>query len=417
MDEPGTADREDARDAAIAAAAGLRVILSMSHLSIASGGLAESVPGLAEALRAIGIDARIVGLRDDRAGTAPGFAAPHVHALPPTGPRGFGYGRGVASTVAELKPDVIDTQHLWMYPSLVALRQHRRTGVPLVITPRGMLDPWSARRRTWKKRLARWAFEDAHMASAACFRALNAGEAEAIRAYGIDREICVVPNGIDLPDTTIAPPEDGQRTLLFLGRLDPKKGIAELLTAWVAARAAGELSDWRLEVAGAGEPAFERQLRQMLPGGDGAGAGVHFLGDLRGAEKANAFRRASAFVLPSHGEGLPMSVLEAWSNGRAVFVTDACNLPEAFPAGAAARIVPDAAALADTLPQLLASPPERLAAMGAAGRDLVRERFSRGRMARDMARVYAWVAGRGPRPEDLMHPSPSGHGPGAGDAV
>lgn len=382
--------------------AGLRIVLGMSHLSRRSGGLSESVPLLADALRAAGADARIVGVADGPEADMGAFAGARTLALPPLGPRAFGAARGFAAALDRLAPDVIDTQHLWMHPSLAALGRHRRAGTPLVITPRGMLDPWAVARSRLKKRLVRLLFEDAHLAAARCLRALNPREAEGFRAFGYRGPVVVVPNAVALPDAAAPLPAGGPRVLLFLGRIDPKKGIAELVEAWARCAAGGATAGWRLQITGEGSAGYREQVAARVPRALLDSGEVAFTGDLRGPAKAAAFRGASAFVLPSYSEGLPMSVLEAWSHGRAVLTTEASNLPEGFAAGAAIRIETDPEALAASLHALFRTAPADLAAMGARGRALAEARFSAGSMARDMLRVYRWAAGQGPAPDDLM---------------
>ena len=52
----------------------------------------------------------------------------------------------------------------------------------------------------WKKRIAALLYENQHLRGAACLRALSEAEAQSIRSYGLRNPICVIPNGVDLPD-------------------------------------------------------------------------------------------------------------------------------------------------------------------------------------------------------------------------
>jgi poly(glycerol-phosphate) alpha-glucosyltransferase len=88
-----------------------------------------------------------------------------------------------------------------------------------------------------------------------------------------------------------------------------------------------------------------------------------------------------------------MAVLEAWSYGLPVAITDGCNLPIGFERGAAVRIDADADGIADVLPRLLSRTDSELAEIGMAGRRLVEDTFTWNRVARDMAAVYRWVLG------------------------
>jgi glycosyltransferase involved in cell wall biosynthesis len=111
-----------------------------------------------------------------------------------------------------------------------------------------------------------------------------------------------------------------------------------------------------------------------------------------------AFRNAAGFILPSYSEGLPMTVLEAWSRGLPVLMTAECNLAEGFTAGAALPIKTEPHAMANSLVEFLAMSDGERRAMGAAGRRLVENRFSWARVATEMHAVYKWVLGSGPRP-------------------
>ncbi len=122
---------------------------------------------------------------------------------------------------------------------VVAVSGYRaRTRSPTVISPRGMLDPWALQNSAWKKRIARLIFEDRNLQGAACLHALNDCEAASMRAFGLGNPIAVIANGVAVPDLGGERPprpacfgSDGRRVLLFLGRIHPKKGLAETLDA------------------------------------------------------------------------------------------------------------------------------------------------------------------------------------------
>ena len=92
-----------------------------------------------------------------------------------------------------------------------------------------------------------------------------------------------------------------------------------------------------------------------------------------------------------------MSVLEAWAYELPVLMTEACNLPEGFAEGAALRIAPAPAQLASDLEKALVFAPERLAAIGSAGRRLVSARFGWEGIARGHTEVYSWMMRGAPR--------------------
>ncbi|MGC4048698.1 MAG: glycosyltransferase [Paludibaculum sp.] len=312
------------------------------------------------------------------------------------GPRAFGYSSGWLRNLEEWRPDLVHVHGIWMYPSVAALNWHRRTKQPYIVSTHGMLDPWAVRNSGWKKRLGALLYEGRHLRRAACLRALNPQEAQAMRSYGLDNPICVIPNGVDLPPASTgaagsrrSEPDSGERTCLFLGRLHPKKGLPGLLSWWAKEKP----ERWRLVIAGWDQNGHEEELRrrvEMLK----LTASVTFAGPVFGEQKTAMFRQADAFVLPSFSEGLPVAILEAWAYGVPVAMTDECNLLEGFAAQAAVRITADG----EGLDQLLAMDPAGRSEMGARGRRLVEERFTWDRVAREMVGVYDWILGRGPRP-------------------
>lgn len=262
------------------------------------------------------------------------------------------------------------------------------------MSPHGMLDPWALKFSRWKKRAVMAISERKHL-DGAIIHALSFAELDAIRALGIVSPVAVIPNGVDPAPAAALPPPDwmDRPTLLFLGRLHPKKGIAQLITAW--SLVADLLPDWQLAIAGwmDGATSFSEQAAQT-------NGRTIFVGPLYGAAKEAAYAHACAFVLPSFSEGLPMTVLEAWAHGCPVLMTDACNLPEGFDTGAAAQISTEPITMAAVLLAHL-SDEAWLVSAGAAGRRLVSERFIWDAVAEEFRALYNWALGSGPKPRTV----------------
>jgi glycosyltransferase involved in cell wall biosynthesis len=329
----------------------MRIGLLTAHASRRAAGVWVGVAQLGRALAGRGLDVEIFGLADDWSETdGAGRDGPPLNLHAGLGSEAFGYAPRLARSLNGRCPALLHGHGLWMYPSLASFRWSRRTRRPYLISPHGMLDPWAVSHAAWKKRLVGWWFEDAHLAGAACLHALTEAEARAIRAYGLSNPICVVPNGVALPEATmLAKPAcaahagGGRRTVLFLGRLHPKKGLENLLRAWREVQSSAAARDWRLVIAGGDQDGHEQQLRRIAEA-QGIGTSLRFVGPRFGAEKAASFACADAFVLPSLSEGLPVAVLEAWSYGLPVLMTKACNLPEGSPPARRSRSAPSAPA-------------------------------------------------------------------------
>ena len=324
------------------------------------------------------------------------------------GPRFFSYAPGLLRRLTDSDLDLVHLHGLWMHTSVASLGFTRRTAHPHLISPHGMLDSWALHNSGWKKRLAASLFENANIRGAACLHALNAAEEHSIRDYGFAGPVCVIPNGIDLATpgqpSTAAPwwtkSDPDAKNLLYLGRLHPKKGLPNLLAAWSRLDPAIRKL-WRLVIAGWDERGHQGALRRMIAALR-IESTVTFPGPLFGDDKKAAFQHCNGFILPSLSEGLPMVVLEAWASAKPVLMTPQCNLPEGFDAGAALPFEPEEESILATLTDFLAMDDSKRQHIGANGFALARERFAWPVIAAEMAAVYHWLAGRGPRPASIV---------------
>ncbi|MBI1180247.1 MAG: glycosyltransferase [Alphaproteobacteria bacterium] len=378
------------------------VAIVTGSLSSRAGGLYQSVRLPANRMVEKGVRLSVHGVEDDRWPDARSdWRVAELTAYRTLGPARFGYAPGMAQGIERALPDVLHLHGIWGYPSLAARRWRRRTARPLVIAPRGMLDPWALGNSAMRKRLAGRLFERENLAGASALHALCRAEADAMRAFGLRNPIAIIPNGVDIPDVGRLGrrPAQGPRRLLFLGRIHPKKGLSELLQAWrrVCDEQPCLASDWRLDIAGWDDGGHEAALR-ALAARLNLGDRVRFLGALYGEEKEAALRDAAAFVLPSYSEGLPMAVLEAWAWGLPVFMTAACNLPEGFRAGAAVRVGTSPAGIAAQLTEWLPRGND-LIETGLRGRMLAETVFSWDEVVDKQLRLFAWLVHGGPAPE------------------
>lgn len=419
----------------------MRVAHVLPWISRNAGGLFYSVSGLAKATAALGgTHVEAFAVRDafseeDRRQWHP----LRVHTSTVWGPGRLCYTPAMARIVHEFRPDIVHSAAVWTYQAAVVNRLHDRGGVPYVLSTRGTLDPWALRLSWAKKALALALFQQRHFSRAACIHALHVGELASIRAYGLKNPVCVIPNGVDLPEIDRLATEvagrlpvlgeakaGGRKVLLYLGRIHPKKGLVNLLRAWseVERQRSTAMPDWLLTIAGWDEAGHRAELLRLCDelelrasvcledsGQRATGnakfaardASVVFLGPQYGQAKDACYRQADAFVLPSFSEGLPVAVLEAWSYGKPVLMTPECNLPQGFDANAALRIEAAPESIAQGLRDLFQATDSTLQSMGANGRRLVAEVFAWPKIARDMKAVYDWVLGGGP-PPPTVHP-------------
>lgn len=320
--------------------------------------------------------------------------------FPVRGPRIFGYAPQLAAAVDASNADILHVHGIWMYPSVVAFRWSRGAR-PYLVSPHGLLKPRALHNSRWKKRIAALLYENEHLRHAACLHALNAAEAEAIRAYGLTNPICIIPNGTTPPDDVVFQRLQQGRSILYLGRFHPLKGLLTLLQAWNEVRKDAAATGWRLTLAGWDQNHHRAELERFVDQQQ-LRSSVVFLGPQFGADKVRCLAGAAAFILPSKSEGLPVSVLEAWSWQLPVLMTHECNLPDGAEAGAAIMMEPEISSIARALRRLFSLTDSEREAMGRSGQLLVRARYQWQQIGRSMTEVYDWVLGKGPKPSCVM---------------
>lgn len=298
------------------------------------------------------------------------------------------------------RPQLIHLHGLWLYHAWTAYRVARSAHIPLIVSPRGMLEPWALRQGRLQKAVAGVLFHRAMLRDATCIVATSAMEARSVRLAGVSAPIFVIPNGVDVPDESHAVRSPASlRTALFLSRIAPKKGLLELLVAWHAVAPAG----WRLRIVGPDERGYAdtvaHEIRRL-----GLESSVTLAGAAWGEDKRREYAAADLFALPSHSENFGMVVAEALAAGLPVITTRATPWAELETERCGWWIQTGAAALIPTLRDAVALPESELKAMGARGRQLVAARYAWPRVAEDMARIYCWVTGSGAEPSDLKFP-------------
>lgn len=311
--------------------------------------------------------------------------------------------QNLALCLREFQPDLVHVHGLWSAPNRLLARQHQ---LAAVVAPQGMLDPWAMQQKPRRKWLAWRLFEQANLERCGAVQAVSPGEVQAVRQLGIRSPVAILPNAVTLPESEAlasarwpawkaAAPQ--KRHLLFLSRFHPKKGIDALLHAWQGLDGSPERANWRLLLAGYGD---QGELSERVASSQARGElrDVAVIGAVFGAEKMATFLAADAFVLPSYSEGLPMAALEAMAHQLPCLLSAACNIPEAYMAGAALSAEPDVDALTASLRRLFALSCAERKAMGVAGHALVAEHFSWNVVAHQTVALYRWILGGGDRP-------------------
>jgi glycosyltransferase involved in cell wall biosynthesis len=301
--------------------------------------------------------------------------------------------------------DIIHNHGLWMFPNFYARQAAVRAGIPLVLSPRGMLEQWSLGRSRTKKFVAWHLFERANLAAAALLHATSDPEASALRKIGLQQPIAVIPNGVDIPASdSLAgrellerkyPELANRRWLLFLSRIHPKKGVAELLAAWREVESS--FLDWQLVLAGPDLDGYSVTARKQASD-LGINQRVTFTGMLAGPEKESALSNATLFVLPSHSENFGIAVAEALAAGLPAITTKGAPWQDLEISRCGWWIDLNHCVLVHCIATAMSLPPEELREIGQRGRALMAEKYSWKQVGEQMKRSYEWLLGSRPKP-------------------
>ncbi len=304
---------------------------------------------------------------------------------------------------------LIHTHGLWTCLSRNDLAWKRKTGRPYVVSPHGMTMPNALKYARFKKGFVWSLWEKKHLNNAACIHALSKFEAESVRDLGITSPICVISNGAELPDLSVAlelenrgPSLPRKVQLVYLGRLHPIKGLDKLIRAWSLLTNQGRIGDrWQLVIAGWGEGGYDERLKKLCESEIRSGS-IVFTGPLFGADKARLFRNASGFVLPSTSEAFPMALLEAWSYGLPCLATETCRVIDDRYSNASLFVPGTVEGITAGLVKLLEMPTAERTAMGNLARKMVATQFSWQTVAEEFAAVYRWALGMDSKPNCVI---------------
>jgi glycosyltransferase involved in cell wall biosynthesis len=378
----------------------MRILHIISGVNPKGGGPIEGVQQIGRKLVAMGHSVEVLCLDDPAAEHVKSFPLP-VHALGPT--------TGDYQYNARLLPwlrahareyDVIVVNGLWQYHSFGTWRALHGTGVPYFIYSHGMLDPWF--KRTYPlKHLKKWLYwpwaeyrvlrdaqavlftcEDERVLARQSFWLYKAREA--VVSYGTKAP---PDHAVPLREKFLAayPGLQGKRVLLFLSRIQQKKGCDLLIEAF--AQVASQDPSLHLLMAGPDQTGWVAELK-ALAAARGIAERISWPGMLQGDMKWGAFYSAEAFVLPSHQENFGIAVAEAMGCGLPVLISDKVNIWREIEADGAGIVDTDTVdGTVRTLKQWLGMRAEEKIAMGLQAKRSFEARFTVDAMASSLLNI------------------------------
>jgi glycosyltransferase involved in cell wall biosynthesis len=296
--------------------------------------------------------------------------------------------------------DVVHLHALNLFHDWLGGRLCRQSGVPYIVQPHGLLDPYIHGHHRGRKWLMEVLFQNRVLERAAAIHYTSDVEREISEPFDGGAPPRVVPLGVDLAGFDDLPPAErfhdrfpetrGRRVVLFLSRLHFKKGLDLLIPAF--AQAAADDPSLHLVIAGPDDGMLDQCKAWTRR--DGVPDRVTFTGMLRGEDKLAAFAAASMFALPSYSENFGISIVEAMAAGLPVVISDQVNIWREVQEGGGALVVRcDQQKLALALSTVLRDP--ALARdMGNKARETVHRLYRWDNVAAALETMYAEAAGK-----------------------
>lgn len=293
-------------------------------------------------------------------------------------------------TLRRLAPDVVHSQGCGLYAATATDSPY-----PHVVTVHGIFSREAGFARGLPSRLR--GFMDSAFERYCVRRVKNLiaispyVQRELARIGGFKGKIFHVENPVD--DAYFGVNAEGEEgTILYVGRVIPRKDLLTLLRALVIVRR--EIPRVQLRVAGETEssPAYVETCQRFVAQ-QALGKTVRFLGSLPKAEMVKEYARCCVLALSSKQETAPVVVAEAMASARAVIATRVCGVPDMVEEGLSGLLVDygDVDGMADALVRVLRDR-ELRTVMGRHGRVLAAQRFGLDVVARQTWQVYHGVA-------------------------
>lgn len=341
--------------------AGMHVLHVISGIDPRTGGTTTALAGLAEAQLNAGLRVSVAAthVEDFESSVADHLrkVGVNVTLIGPTR-TALRYHREIAPVLKRLiaDADIVHIHALWEEIQHRAAVLARRLGVPYVISPHGMLDPWSLGQSRIKKRLymAMRLRRDLNHAAALSFTTET--ERQLTEPLNLRPPGVVETLGLNLEEFETLPepgtfrkryPALGDRPiLLFLSRIHHKKGLDLLVPAFAQVHD----RDAMLVIAGPdSDDGYQATVQDMVDKHDLADR-VIFTGMLFGVERIEAMADADLFVLPSYQENFGIVVIEALAAGTPVTISDQVNLHHDVTEGDVGEVIrPNVDAVADAM--------------------------------------------------------------------
>jgi len=395
--------------------------LSILHLTASvgfmSGGVGQVAVGISKAQKLLGHTSMIWSLDSSsvvqESAKTNGLNLKDIRSFHGLAPRRIGYSPSMEKEALTEKGSTFNVLHqhsLWLAISRVTNRWRDTFSRPTIVAPHGTLEEYALARSRWKKKLALWGYEMENLKHATCLHATSIEEAQSFRNFNLKNPIAVIPNGVPAEclnkkgdaarfRSRFSIPSD-KRLLLFLSRIDPKKGLPILFKA--IEQLGKELEEWILVVAGfEGVSGYQGELERL-----GARLKISkkiiFTGPLFGQGKDDVFAASDVLVLPTHSEGFGIIVIDALAAGVPVLTTHGAPWEELISHDCGWWVEANEQGIYNALQDAINRPKQELIEMGTRGRLLVEKKYTWIQVTQMTIELYGWLLGHCTMPSFVL---------------
>lgn len=299
----------------------------------------------------------------------------------------------------ENKNTIVHIHGLWGLMLQKICRISFNNKLPYIITPRGMLEPWSLGQKKIKKFFAMFLYQRRNLDNSKCIHATSEMEAINLRKLGLKSPIAIIPNGINLDEFSNSYPqkETRKKKILFLSRIHIKKGIENLIDAWKLIDPEVR-KNWKIEIVGNGDYKYIKSLKEKIFL-EKIGHQIEIKKPVFGKAKVNLFREANLFVLPTFSENFGIVIAEALASFTPVITTKGAPWEDLKKTNCGWWIDIGILPLKRVLEEAIQTSDQDLITMGINGRKLIENKYSMDAVASQMVHLYSWILNKKDKPE------------------
>jgi glycosyltransferase involved in cell wall biosynthesis len=278
--------------------------------------------------------------------------------------------------------DVVHLNAVYSFTTLPLLAAARTFRKPIVWSPHGMLQRWQGTSRRRIKALWEHVCKVISPAGLVLHFTSEDEQRKSLKRFKGFRSV-VIPNIVDAPAPLEKKGRNGLLRLLYLGRLDPIKGIENLIQACSLLNSSSFRS-WKLSIAGDGDSTYRTSLEGRIQSLGLAGQ-ITMVGSVQGRVKAQSFCDADLVVVPSHSENFGLVVGEALANEVPVIASYGTPWKKIEEVGCGMWVDNSPESLSDSIRRAANMP---LSEMGKRGRTWIDREFSGRQIADRFVNVY-----------------------------